>query len=323
MKLYPLKFIPIFSYRIWGGKKLKTVLNKEYDQDNIGESWEISDVKDNETLVSDGALKGKSLQELMHHFKADLVGNKVYENFGNEFPLLIKFIDADKPLSIQVHPNNKLAKERHNSFGKNEMWYVMEAEENAELIVGFNKKTEKKSYLHHVNNNTVPSILNIEKVKSGDTFYIPTGKIHAIGAGVLLAEIQQTSNITYRIYDYDRVDVSTGKKRDLHNDLAIDAIDFNFTENHKTIYDLKTNDSEKLVHCPYFKTNLIHINKEVYRDLKPLDSFVIYICVEGNATLMVENNTYTLSYGETILIPAVISAVELTSKKAKILEVYL
>ena len=214
MKLYPLKFNPVYSYRVWGGEKLKTVLNKNYTQDSIGESWEISDVDENETLVSDGDLKGYSLKMLIQEFKGAFVGNRIYKQFGNDFPLLIKFIDAKTPLSIQVHPSNELAKERHNSFGKNEMWYVMEVEKNAELIVGFNKTVSKEAYVSHLESTKLDELLNIEKVQKGDTFYIPTGRVHAIGAGVLLAEIQQTSNITYRIYDYDRVDSKTGEKRE-------------------------------------------------------------------------------------------------------------
>ncbi|MBL4938901.1 MAG: class I mannose-6-phosphate isomerase, partial [Lutibacter sp.] len=204
MKLYPLKFSPLFFYRIWGGDQLKTVLNKNYDEESIGESWEISDVDTNETVVSEGDLKGNTLKDLIKQFKGEFVGKRVYETLGNNFPLLIKFIDAKSPLSIQVHPNDSLAKERHNSFGKNEMWYVMQADNNAELVVGFNQDVAKERYTSHLNNSTLSKILNIEKVSKGDTFYIPTGRIHAIGAGVLLAEIQQTSNITYRIYDYDR-----------------------------------------------------------------------------------------------------------------------
>ena len=217
MKLYPLKFTPIFKYRIWGGEKLKTELNKKYTAENIGESWEISDVSGDETIVEGGSLQGKTLKELTQQFKGDFVGNTVYEKFGEEFPLLIKFIDAKTPLSIQVHPSNEIAKKRHNSFGKNEMWYVMQAENEAELIVGFNQKISKEDYVNHLKNNTLKDILNIETVTSGDTFYIPTGRVHAIGAGVLLAEIQQTSNITYRIYDYDRVDKKNRtKKRATH-----------------------------------------------------------------------------------------------------------
>lgn len=320
-ELYPLKFQPVYSYRIWGGEKLKTVLNKNYDEELIGESWEISDVEDNETEVSEGPLKGKTLRELTDIYQADFVGNKVYEQFGNEFPLLIKFIDAKTPLSIQVHPSNELAKQRHNSFGKNEMWYIMQADNDAEIIVGFNKKVEKEEYVEHVKNSTVEEILNIEKVSKGDTFYIPTGRVHAIGAGVLLAEIQQTSNITYRIYDYNRVDAKTGETRELHTALAVDAIDYNFYDTYKTNYKAELNKSSKLVHSPYFKTNIVEIEGEMNMDYSNLDSFVIYMCVDGSLKLECQNETYTLNKGESILIPAAIDHVKLTAdKKSRILE---
>lgn len=323
MKLYPLKFNPVYSYRIWGGNKLKTVLNKDYDQDSIGESWEISDVENNETRVSEGALKGKSLKELIKEFKGELVGHSVYETFGANFPLLIKFIDAKTPLSIQVHPSNALAKERHNSFGKNEMWYVMEAEKDAELIIGFNQKTDKESYQEHLNKSTLTEILNIEKVNQGDTFYIPTGRVHAIGAGVLLAEIQQTSDITYRIYDYDRVDNATGKKRELHTDLALDAIDFNLYDDYKTVYTKETNATNNLVHSPYFKTNFIQVKDKLSRDLAIIDSFVIYICVDGELEMNYKNQVYSLRKGETILVPANIESLHFKSTNGKLLEVFL
>lgn len=322
MLLYPLKFNPVYSYRIWGGEKLKTVLNKNYDMDSIGESWEISDVEDNETTVADGALKGLTLRQITAKFKGDFVGKKVYDDFGTDFPLLIKFIDAKTPLSIQVHPSNALAKARHNSFGKNEMWYIMQADKDAELIVGFNQNVEKEAYVKHVENATLTDILNIENVKRGDTFYIPTGRVHAIGAGVLLAEIQQTSNITYRIYDYNRVDAKTGKTRELHTNLAVDAIDYNFYNDYQTHYAEKINKSTKLVQCPYFKTNIVVIDGEIVRDYTNTDSFVIYMCVEGDLKLVCEAGIYTLNMGETILLPAVTAHVKLiASKSTRILEV--
>jgi mannose-6-phosphate isomerase len=226
MKLYPLKFTPISKYRIWGGNKLNTFLNKGFQGEMIGESWEISDVKGDESLVSEGLFSGKSIKQLSQEFKGNLLGNKVYDTFGDDFPLLIKFIDAEKPLSIQVHPHDAIAKQRHNSFGKNEMWYVMNADDDAEIIVGFQKKLTKEKYLEYLKNNKILEVLNTVKTKAGDAFNIPTGRVHAIGAGVLLAEIQQTSDITYRIFDYNRVDSQTGKERDLHNDLALDVITF-------------------------------------------------------------------------------------------------
>lgn len=324
MKLYPLKFNPVYSYRVWGGEKLKTVLNKSYKEESIGESWEISDVDENETLVSEGDLEGYSLKKLIQEFKGDFVGNKVYEDFKEDFPLLIKFIDAKTPLSIQVHPSNSLAKERHNSFGKNEMWYVMEAEENAELIVGFNKTVSQETYVNYLENTKLNELLNIEKVQNGDTFYIPTGRVHAIGAGVLLAEIQQTSNITYRIYDYDRVDSKTGEKRELHTEMALDAIDYKLHDNYKTNYETQINSSNKLVHSPYFKTNIINLLGTIEKDYSELDSFVIYMCVEGSLELEIDKKTYLVKKGETILLPAMLNQIKLVATStSKILEVYM
>lgn len=323
MHLYPLQFQPLYKYRIWGGNKLKTQLNKQYDEENIGESWEISDVENDETVVLEGDLQGKTLKELIKEFKGDFVGNKVYEQFGSNFPLLIKFIDAKTPLSIQVHPSNKLAKERHNSFGKNEMWFVMDSDDNAELIVGFEKEIDKEGYQKQLDNDTILDVMHHEKVKKGDTFYIPTGRIHAIGAGVLLAEIQQTSNITYRIYDYKRVDAKTGEERELHTELALDAIDFTYHNEFKTQYKKKENVSNELVHSPYFKTNFLNITKPITKDYSALDSFVIYMCVSGTLEVVYNDKSYALKTGETILLPAAIENVTLETNNAEILEVSL
>lgn len=324
MQLYPLKFTPISKYRIWGGNKLNTYLNKGFQGEMIGESWEISDVKGDETLVSEGLFSGRTLKQLSQEFKGKLVGNAVYKAFGDEFPLLIKFIDAEKPLSIQVHPHDEIAKERHNSFGKNEMWYVMNADENAEIIVGFQQELDKNSYLDYLENNKVLEVLNTVKTKAGDAFNIPTGRVHAIGAGVLLAEIQQTSDITYRIFDYNRVDAQTGKERELHNDLALDVITFEVEENYKTIYETPQNTSNKLIYTPYFKSNIILINEPISKDYSAIDSFVIYICTEGFVKIATENDVFELSLGETILIPASINKLKLIPEKdSKVIEVYL
>ncbi|MDY8135130.1 type I phosphomannose isomerase catalytic subunit [Aquimarina sp. 2201CG5-10] len=313
MELYPLKFSPLFKYRIWGGEKLKTVLEKKYEENNIGESWEISDVENDETVVSEGDLKGYTLRQLIKEYRGDFLGNSVYEIFKEKFPLLIKFIDAQKPLSIQVHPDNDLAKERHNSFGKNEMWYVMQADKDAKLIVGFNQEVNKDSYTEYLDNGKVLDILNEEEVASGDAFYIPTGRVHAIGSGVLLAEIQQTSNITYRIYDYDRVDSKTGKTRELHTELALDAIDYSVYDQYKTNYTLEENTTNKLITSPYFKTNIFKIKDTLVKDYSEIDSFVIYMCVDGNLTLTYDNKEYLLKKGETLLLPAIIKEVVLTT----------
>lgn len=322
MNLHPLKFTPLFKYRIWGGEKLKSELNKRYSEENIGESWEISDVSGDETVVAEGIFEGKTLRQLIDQFKGDFVGQAVYKKFREEFPLLIKFIDAKTPLSLQVHPSNEIAKKRHNSLGKNEMWYVMQADKGSELIVGFDEEINTQEFKTHVKNNTILDVMHHEKVSEGDTFYIPTGRIHAIGAGVLLAEIQQTSNITYRIYDYDRIDAKTGQKRELHVDMAIDVIDYQVHDKYRTSYKLKKNTSNKLVHSPYFRTNILEINDKIDKNYTSIDSFIIYMCVDGTLELICEGKTYAINRGETLLLPAEIKNVQLQSEYCKVLEVY-
>ncbi len=320
-ELYPLEFTPLFKYRIWGGDKLKKELNKVYSEDSIGESWELSDVPGDQTIVSKGEFRGKTLQDLINSHGADLMGQSILNKFGTSFPLLIKFIDAKTPLSIQVHPHEDIAKERHQSHGKNEMWYVMDAEEGAELILGFEITTSKQEYKISLENNHLENLLHKEIVRKGDAYYIPTGRVHAIGAGVLLAEIQQTSDLTYRIYDYDRVDATTGKKRELHNHLAVDVIDFEAKETYQSTYTTKVNSSEKLIHSPYFHTDIIELKGSQEFNYTHLDSFVILICVEGNTTLEYNQKEYNLDLGKTILIPASLPAITLSSASAKILQV--
>jgi len=318
--LYPIKFDPILKDKIWGGSKLTEKLNKVSDLNNLGESWEISDVDGDTSIVSNGSLKGKSLQELLVRFGADILGQKNHETFGNKFPLLIKFIDAKQDLSIQLHPNDQLAAERHNSFGKTEMWYVMQADDDANLIVGFNKKVTPQEYLKHLEDKTLTKILNFEEVKEGDTYFIEVGRVHAIGAGVMLAEIQQTSDITYRVYDWDRVD-DEGNARELHNDLAIDAIDFNMEDNFKVDYAKDTNVSNLMVDCPYFKTSFLDLDQPVKKK-NVKDSFYIYMCVDGTAEIETDNYALNVSKGETVLVPASIKSYRINTNKAKFLEVY-
>ncbi|WP_353778175.1 type I phosphomannose isomerase catalytic subunit [Winogradskyella sp. 3972H.M.0a.05] len=319
-KLYPLKFEPILKDKIWGGQKLKNHLNKASDLPNVGESWEISDIEGDTSIVSNGLLKGTSLKTLLELYKEDLLGNKNYEVFGNKFPLLIKYIDAKEDLSIQLHPNDELAAKRHNSFGKTEMWYVMQADEDSNLIVGFNKKVSPEEYLQHLEDKTLTSILNFEKVDEGDTFFIEVGRVHAIGAGVMLAEIQQTSDITYRVYDWDRVDAE-GNSRELHNDLALDAIDFDMDNDFKVDYDKSENISNLMVDCPYFKTSFLEVTESIQKKNNN-DSFYIYMCVDGQVEIKIKDYQEKINKGETILIPASIEAYELKSNNAKLLEVY-
>ena len=237
--------------------------------------------------------------------------------------MLIKFIDAKTPLSIQVHPGDEMAKHRHNSFGKNEMWYVMHAEQGAELIVGFDEEINKDEYQRHLSDGTILEVMHHKKVKAGDTFYIPTGRIHAIGAGVLLAEIQQKSDVTYRIYDYNRVDKKIGKKRELHNDLALDVVDFTRHQSYKTEYELRLNQSNKLVHSPFFQTNILSIEGSYLKDRSSLDSFTIYMCMEGKVSIRHNKVHYTLEMGEIILIPAILDELEFIGSHTVLLECYL
>ena len=318
--LYPIKFTPILKSKIWGGQKLKSILNKENNLPNVGESWEISDVEGDTSIVSNGSLKGQSLKDLLDAYKSDLIGDKNFKEFGNKFPLLIKFIDAKEDLSIQLHPNDELAAKRHNSFGKTEMWYVMQADEGSNLIVGFNQDMSPEKYLKHLENKTLTKILNFDKVKEGDTYFIEVGRVHAIGAGVMLAEIQQTSDITYRVYDWDRVD-DQGNERELHNDLAIDAFDFNMPDNFRVDYTKTENQSNKMVSCPYFTTSYVDLNTTLNKENNH-DSFLIYMCVDGEAKITTNNISETIKKGETILLPAAIKSYQISSKKAKLLEVY-
>lgn len=324
--LYPLKFKPILKEKIWGGNKLHTLLNKPGNPDQkIGESWEISGVNGDVSVVANGFLQDNSLEELIEIYMGDLIGDKIYEQFGMEFPILIKFIDANDYLSIQVHPDDDMAKERHESYGKTEMWYIVNAEKNAELIAGFNQEMDKTKYLQHFGSGTLRDVLNFEKVDKGDVFFMPAGRVHATGPGILFAEIQQTSDITYRIYDWDRVG-EDGKPREMHTELAVDAIDYTYHKELKTPYKPEQNQSSEIVKCNYFTTNVIELNQKINKDYNWLDSFVIYMGIEGDTKITYNNEEQIiLQKGESILIPAVLTelSIEPTNNESKILEVYI
>jgi len=322
--LYPLKFNTIFKDKIWGGKKIKTVLGKDFSPlPNCGETWEISGVSGNVSTVANGSLKGKSLNKLIESYKTDLLGEEVFKHFGINFPLLIKFIDANDDLSIQVHPDDKLAKQRHNSFGKTEMWYIFQADPNSSLIVGFNKNTDKSEYLESLTNGKLTSILNREEAKAGDCYFIPAGRVHTIGKGLLLAEIQQTSDVTYRIYDFDRID-DKGQLRELHTEESVESLDYNSYPQYKTSYLERLNDTSPLVSCQYFTTNLLSFNKTIEKDYKKIKSFVIYICFEGGATLETVQGVFEIKMGDSYLIPYSVKEIKLKPQElTKILEVYI
>jgi len=323
--LYPLKFKPIYKERIWGGNRLNTDLNKDADPNKeIGESWEISAIQDNISVVSNGYLEDNNLQELIEIYMEELVGDKIYQEYGVEFPLLIKFIDSKSPSSIQVHPDDTTAKKRHKAYGKNEMWYIIDADIDSELTLGFNKETSEEEFIKRIKNDSIEEILHKENIKSGDVYYIPSGKIHSIGKNILLAEIQQTSDITYRIYDFNRKD-KDGNFRELNNDLAKNILDYSCQQKHRTDYNTQNNTPANINKSPYFTSNIISFDKEIMRDYDILDSFVIYMCLEGEFYIDYQGEDKTkVSKGETVLIPACLNAVSLyPATNSKILETYI
>lgn len=322
--MYPLKFQPILKSTIWGGDKIIPFKHLDSDQQLVGESWEISEVEGDESVVADGADAGKNLTQLMNEYKGALVGEENYRRFSGKFPLLIKFIDACQDLSIQVHPNDELAKKRHNSMGKTEMWYVIDnANGKAHLRSGLKKQITPEQYVEAIDKNTICDQLSEYAVKPGDVFFLPAGRIHSIGAGCFIAEIQQTSNITYRIYDFNRKD-KNGNTRELHTELSKDAIDYTVEKDYRTAYTPKKDEPVELVSCPYFTTSVYDLTENMTMDYSELDSFVIYICMEGAATLTDnEGNTVQMQAGESVLLPATTKTVDVKPEgNAKFLETY-
>jgi mannose-6-phosphate isomerase len=322
--LYPLQFTPIFKGYIWGGTRLITDLGKKTNMKPCAESWELSCVPGNISVVSNGFLKGNNLQELIEVYMGDLVGDSIYERFGTKFPVLVKFIDAQQDLSIQVHPDDRFAAEHHGSNGKTEMWYVMESGKDSGLIVGVNQKMDREKYLQALNDKKLKDIMNFEKVVPGDVFFMPAGRVHAIGKDILLAEIQQTSDLTYRIYDWERVGAD-GKPREMHTELALEVIDYNLYDEYKTRYQRPAQGTAELVKCPYFTTNLVCIEQPVEKDYHQLDSFVIYICTSGACSIRWDaTGSLTIRKGDTVLIPAVLDDIRIEpAEPTELLEVYL
>ncbi|MCI6875412.1 MAG: type I phosphomannose isomerase catalytic subunit [Parabacteroides sp.] len=322
--LYPFTFEPILKKIIWGGSDICPFKGISPVQEGIGESWELSHVEGNYSVVANGELKGQSLDDLIRTYGKQLLGEHVMEQFGTTFPLLIKFIDARDNLSIQVHPDDELAKKRHNSFGKTEMWYVVKATPDAALYSGFSQQIDAEEYVKRVENNTIMDVLQRYNVHEGDVFFLPAGRVHAIGSGCFIAEIQQTSNITYRIYDYNRKDAN-GKGRELHTELAKDAIDYTLYPDYRTHYKAHTNATVQLADCKYFTTNLIDLDTIMVRDFSQLDSFVVYICMEGRATLRDnKGNEILVHQGQTVLIPADTDVVTISPVPgAKFMETYI
>ena len=320
--LYPLKFSPILKDKIWGGTKLKSLFNKAAETDKLGESWELSGYEGDESVVTNGFLAGNNLRELIEIYMGELIGDTVFDEYGLSFPLLFKLIDANENLSIQVHPGDEVAAERHNSYGKTEMWYVVDADKGAELIIGFNDDCSRETYLKAMSEDKVEDLLHKVPVTKGDVFFIPAGRVHAIGKGVVVAEIQQSSDVTYRIYDYKRKD-DNGNERELHTEQALDVINFEASKQPKTIYSPLLNETTPLITCDYFTTNMLRFNKSLERQYAKLDSFVAYMCLEGTFTIESEGEKTTVSKGDTVLIPASIDELSLVPDgEVTLLEVY-
>lgn len=298
----PLKFKPILKTVVWGGEKIKDFIGINTDLEEIGESWEISGVGGSETPVDGGIHSGKNINQLIKEYKGELLGNKVYEQYGDEFPILIKFIDALGDLSIQVHPDNELAEKRHGCKGKTEMWYVIDADEDAYLYCGLSKAITPEEYEERAKNGTITEVLCKHRVKKGDVFFIPAGRIHAICSGCFIAEIQQTSNITYRIFDYNRPGLD-GKPRQLHIEEAKDAIDYTVYPEYR-IHISEVNDAENvLVDCDFFHTSIWNITREDNIDLSQDDSFIAVICIDGSGSISSDGETVSIRKGENVLIP--------------------
>ena len=322
--LYPLKFHPVFKDKIWGGNKIKTLLNKDfYPLPNCGETWELSSVEGNISVVSNGWLKGRPINKVIEEFNDRLMGKTCYQNHGSSFPLLIKFIDANADLSIQVHPDDALARARHGSFGKTEMWYVMQADEGSSLISGFDREMTRDKYLDFFEKGRLTEVLNREEAKKGDVFFVPAGRVHTIGKGLLIAEIQQTSDVTYRIYDFDRKD-DHGNLRELHVEEALDAIDYSFHEQYKTTYDLSENVPTRVADCEYFTVDILSVNHRVYRDYSHISSFLALIVTEGSMKLAGDFGEEFVEAGDVVLLPAEFEGVDLEpDKTCKFLETYI
>jgi len=323
--LYPLKFEPILQEKVWGGNRLKVLLNKDINSDQkIGESWELSAIQGYLSVVKNGFLAGNSIQDVVEIYMGDLVGDRIFFKYGIEFPLLFKFIDANDNLSIQVHPDNDTAKFRHYAYGKTEMWYVVDAEPEAQLIVGFNKNITKEEFIKRLEDESFIDYLNFEKIQKGDVFYIPPGRVHALLKGVTVAEIQQTSDITYRIFDWNRPGLD-GKPRELHADLALDVIDFSNRNSYKTKYPRIPDFRNPLVENPYFTTNLIEFESPIDFDYSKIESFVVYMCIEGHFKIEYgQENSVDVQKGELVLLPAEFENVFLIpSEKTAVLETYI
>ena len=319
--MQPLFFKPLLKTTLWGGNKIIPFKGLDIEQEKVGESWELSGVKDNESIVASGVYERLTISEVIRHEKANLLGQENYERFGDEFPLLIKFIDACQDLSIQVHPTDETARRQGRNRGKTEMWFLMECDKNAHLRSGLKTEITPEEYKAMVDDDTICDAIADYKVKEGDCFFLPAGRIHSIGAGCFLAEIQQTSDVTYRIYVFKRRD-KDGNLRELHTELAAESIDYHVGKDYQTHYQNRKNEGVELVSCPYFKTAVYDLDEPMQLDYSELDSFVVLIALEGEAELVDnEGNRIVLRAGQTVLYPATTNTIQVEGR-IKMLETY-
>ena len=308
MQLYPLLFWPNMHSVVWGGERLCAYKGLAQMAEPIGESWEVSAVPSSTSIVSNGVFKGRDLISVIEEYPEAILGKAVNERYQGKLPLLVKFIDAKKDLSIQVHPNDEMAMRVHGKMGKSEMWYVIRADEGAHLYAGFKTEISPEEYERRVADGSIVEVLADHSVKAGDVFYLPAGRVHAICGGILLAEVQQSSDVTYRIYDYNRPGMD-GKPRELHTELAARALDYHVEENYRTDYIDSTNRATQIIDTPYFDVRVMEISKPFHRDLRKYDSFIISMCIEGSCKISVRSTGYEilLRQGHSTLIPAAIA----------------
>lgn len=323
-ELYPIKFLPVYKEKVWGGNRLKNVLRKNEATGKTGESWEISGVKGSISVVDNGFLAGNELDEIIEVYMGDLVGERVFDTFGTTFPLLFKFIDANDVLSVQVHPDDELAMRKHQSTGKSEIWYVIDGTPEAFVYTGLNKEMTPDEFRTHIDNNTVKEVLNRESAKRGDVFYMPAGRIHATGAGVLFAEIQQTSDITYRVYDWNRKD-QNGKLRQLHVEDALEALNYEVQADYRTHYQSLINQRNPVKSSPFFVLNKLLLTQPFDVNYHTIDSFVVLMCMGGKGEIIDQyEHRVTIGMGETLLIPAVLENIKIIPDgEVELLEVHM
>ncbi len=327
--VYPLLFKPNLHTIVWGGHRLQTYKGLQQTDEPIGESWEVSAVESSPCTVANGSMAGRDLISVVEEWGSELLGDAVYKQYGGKLPLLVKFIDARNDLSIQVHPNDALAAERHGKFGKTEMWYIIDAEPGAALYAGFKESISKDEYRRRVADGTICDVLARHEVHPGDVFYIPAGRVHAICGGILLAEVQQSSDVTYRIFDYNRLGLD-GKPRQLHTDLAVDAIDFKVAADYRTHYGNTLETAAQVIDTPFFDVRVMDITEQFHRNLVKYDSFIISMCIKGACRLKIngyegEEKEITLQEGHSCLIPAAIADYNITplKKGTRILETHI